>query len=137
MGHSISKIIRQLGFSTVSRVYQEYTDDGQKANDWENCKGQLALTVRGERRLRLKWARHLIRLDHNRVAKKIFVARLYGTRKRGSLRLKWMDYLENIWKSFTSETGKVKPKTGQSEMEFLGRPRPTLGCRAIEKERNE
>ncbi|GFU72537.1 HTH_Tnp_Tc3_2 domain-containing protein [Trichonephila clavipes] len=54
MGHSISEIVRQLGFSwsTVSRVYQEYMDYGQKISDWANCKRQLALTVRGERRLR-------------------------------------------------------------------------------------
>ncbi|GFY21683.1 uncharacterized protein TNCV_1168271 [Trichonephila clavipes] len=54
MGHSISKIFRQLGFSrsTVSRVFQEYMDGGQKTSDQVKCKGQLALTVRGERRLR-------------------------------------------------------------------------------------
>lgn len=54
MGHSISEIVRQLGFSrsTVSRVYQEYMDGGKKTSDRANCKGQLALTVRGERRLR-------------------------------------------------------------------------------------
>ncbi|GFS72429.1 HTH_Tnp_Tc3_2 domain-containing protein [Trichonephila clavipes] len=55
MGHLISKIFRQLGFSrsTVSRVYQEYMDGEQKkTSDLVNCKGQLALTVRGERRLR-------------------------------------------------------------------------------------
>ncbi|GFX58908.1 HTH_Tnp_Tc3_2 domain-containing protein [Trichonephila clavipes] len=54
MGHSISEIVRQLGLSrsTVSRVYQEYTDGGQKTSDRANCKGQLALTERGEGRLR-------------------------------------------------------------------------------------
>ncbi|GFX17205.1 uncharacterized protein TNCV_2857281 [Trichonephila clavipes] len=48
MGHSISEIIRQLGFSksTVSRVYQEHMDGGQKTSDLANFKGQLALTVR-------------------------------------------------------------------------------------------
>ncbi|GFT42132.1 transposable element Tcb2 transposase [Trichonephila clavipes] len=47
MGHSISEIVRQLGFSrlTISRVYQEYLDGGQKTSDQANCKGQLALTV--------------------------------------------------------------------------------------------
>ncbi|GFV81713.1 HTH_Tnp_Tc3_2 domain-containing protein [Trichonephila clavipes] len=51
MGHSISEIVRQLGFSrsAVSREYQEYMDDGQKTSDQTNCKGQLALAVRGER----------------------------------------------------------------------------------------
>ncbi|GFX06122.1 HTH_Tnp_Tc3_2 domain-containing protein [Trichonephila clavipes] len=54
MGFSIFEIIRQLGFSrsTGSRVYQEYIDGGQKTSDQANYKGQLALTVRGERRLR-------------------------------------------------------------------------------------
>ncbi|GFX77285.1 uncharacterized protein TNCV_5064141 [Trichonephila clavipes] len=53
-GRSISEIVRQLGISrsTVSRVYQEYMDGGQKTSDRANCKGQLALTVRGDRRLR-------------------------------------------------------------------------------------
>ncbi|GFX78664.1 transposable element Tcb2 transposase [Trichonephila clavipes] len=34
------------------RIYQEYRDDGQKTSDWTSCNGQLALTVRGESRLR-------------------------------------------------------------------------------------
>ncbi|GFV83044.1 HTH_Tnp_Tc3_2 domain-containing protein [Trichonephila clavipes] len=54
MDNSISEIVRQLGFlrSTVSRVYQEYMDGGQKTSHRANCKGHLALTVRGEGRLR-------------------------------------------------------------------------------------
>ncbi|GFT83900.1 HTH_Tnp_Tc3_2 domain-containing protein [Trichonephila clavipes] len=54
MGHSISENVRHLGFlrSIVSRVYQEYTNGGQKTSDRANCKGQLTLTVRDERRLR-------------------------------------------------------------------------------------
>ncbi|GFW89375.1 transposable element Tcb2 transposase [Trichonephila clavipes] len=54
MGHSISEMVRQLGFSrlTVPRVCHEYMDGGQKTSNGASCKGQLALTVRGERRLR-------------------------------------------------------------------------------------
>ncbi|GFU08685.1 uncharacterized protein TNCV_5124231 [Trichonephila clavipes] len=54
MGHSISEIVRQLGFSrsTVSRIYQEYMNGAEKTSDRANCKGQLALTVCGERRIR-------------------------------------------------------------------------------------
>ncbi|GFV40787.1 uncharacterized protein TNCV_60201 [Trichonephila clavipes] len=54
MDPSISEIDRQLGFSksTVSRLYQETMDGGQKTSDRANCKGQLALKVRGGRRLR-------------------------------------------------------------------------------------
>ncbi|GFU37233.1 uncharacterized protein TNCV_4272341 [Trichonephila clavipes] len=55
MSRSISEIVRQLGFlrSTVSRVCQECMDGGQKkTSDRAHCKGQLALTVRCERRLR-------------------------------------------------------------------------------------
>ncbi|GFT53268.1 HTH_Tnp_Tc3_2 domain-containing protein [Trichonephila clavipes] len=52
MGHSIFEIVRELRFSrsTISRVDQEYMDGGQKTSDQVNCKGQLALTVCGERR---------------------------------------------------------------------------------------
>ncbi|GFV18800.1 transposable element Tcb2 transposase [Trichonephila clavipes] len=54
MGHSISEIVRYLGFSksAVSKAYQEYMDDGQKISDRDNCKGHLAFTVRG-----LAWER--------------------------------------------------------------------------------
>ncbi|GFV26718.1 HTH_Tnp_Tc3_2 domain-containing protein [Trichonephila clavipes] len=54
MGHSISEIVRQLEFSrsTMPRMYQEYMGEGQKTSDRANCKGKLALTVRGERRFR-------------------------------------------------------------------------------------
>ncbi|GFY13578.1 transposable element Tcb2 transposase [Trichonephila clavipes] len=47
MGHLISEIVRRLGFSrsTVSRVYQECMEGGQKTSDWVNCTGKLSLTV--------------------------------------------------------------------------------------------
>ncbi|GFW20079.1 uncharacterized protein TNCV_2320201 [Trichonephila clavipes] len=50
MGRSILEIVRQLGFSrsSVSRIYQEYMDGGQKNSDRANCKGHLVLTVLGE-----------------------------------------------------------------------------------------
>ncbi|GFV58957.1 hypothetical protein TNCV_1804951 [Trichonephila clavipes] len=35
-----------------------------------------------------------------------------------------------------SETGRVRPSTGQPGMEFLRRPMPTLVCRVIEERRN-
>ncbi|GFV06504.1 HTH_Tnp_Tc3_2 domain-containing protein [Trichonephila clavipes] len=38
--------------STVSRVYQEYIDGEQKTSDRADCKGQLALKERSERRFR-------------------------------------------------------------------------------------
>ncbi|GFX07701.1 HTH_Tnp_Tc3_2 domain-containing protein [Trichonephila clavipes] len=58
MGHSISKIVRKLRIprSTMSRVYQEYMDGGQKTSDRANYKRQLALTVRRER-----WFKHIVR----------------------------------------------------------------------------
>ncbi|GFT32477.1 uncharacterized protein TNCV_4484741 [Trichonephila clavipes] len=45
IGHSIAEIVTQLGFSrsTMSRLYQEYMDGGQKTSNRANCKGQLAL----------------------------------------------------------------------------------------------
>ncbi|GFW15917.1 uncharacterized protein TNCV_4431901 [Trichonephila clavipes] len=48
MGQTISEIVRQQGFSRC----QVYINDGQKTSDRGNCKEQLALTVRGEKRLR-------------------------------------------------------------------------------------
>ncbi|GBM55977.1 hypothetical protein AVEN_45126-1 [Araneus ventricosus] len=50
MGHSISEIVRELGFLRA-RVYREYTNGGEKTSDRTNCKGQLALNERGVRRL--------------------------------------------------------------------------------------
>ncbi|GFW95029.1 transposable element Tcb2 transposase [Trichonephila clavipes] len=49
IGHSISEIVRQLGFvrSIVSRVSQEYIDGGQKTRNQADCKGQFAFRVRG------------------------------------------------------------------------------------------
>ncbi|GFW14658.1 hypothetical protein TNCV_1561211 [Trichonephila clavipes] len=45
MDYSISEIVRKLGFSrlTVSGIYHEYTDAGQKNSDRANYKEQLAL----------------------------------------------------------------------------------------------
>ncbi|GFX69564.1 hypothetical protein TNCV_1769331 [Trichonephila clavipes] len=43
---------RPTARSTASRENQECMDGGQKSNDRANCKRQLTLKVRGERRLR-------------------------------------------------------------------------------------
>ncbi|GBL82419.1 hypothetical protein AVEN_24251-1 [Araneus ventricosus] len=53
MRHSISEIVRELGFSrlTMSRVYREYVDGGEITSDGANCKGQFALSERGVRGL--------------------------------------------------------------------------------------
>ncbi|GFU57624.1 HTH_Tnp_Tc3_2 domain-containing protein [Trichonephila clavipes] len=68
MGHSISKIVTQLGFSrvTVSRVYQEYMVGGQKTSVRANWKEQLALIVRGKRRLR-----HIVRSQRSQTLAQI------------------------------------------------------------------
>ncbi|GFT32450.1 HTH_Tnp_Tc3_2 domain-containing protein [Trichonephila clavipes] len=68
VGHSISKIIPHLGFSrsTVSRVYQEYVEGGYKTIDRANCKGQLALTVRGE-----KWVCRIVCSQRNQILAQI------------------------------------------------------------------
>ncbi|GFW54355.1 mariner Mos1 transposase [Trichonephila clavipes] len=52
MPEIIFRIQLEFSRSTVSRVYQEYKDGGQKNSNRANCKGQLALTVRREKRLR-------------------------------------------------------------------------------------
>ncbi|GFX56168.1 HTH_Tnp_Tc3_2 domain-containing protein [Trichonephila clavipes] len=64
MGYSISEIVRQLEFSrlTVSRVYQESMDSGQKTSDRANCKGQITLTVGGDR-----WAKHIVRTQRSQA----------------------------------------------------------------------
>ncbi|GFV47615.1 HTH_Tnp_Tc3_2 domain-containing protein [Trichonephila clavipes] len=58
ISHPISEIVRQLEFSrsTVSRIYQEYMDGGQKTSDRANYKGQLSLALRGE-----GWLRRIVR----------------------------------------------------------------------------
>ncbi|GFV63335.1 histone-lysine N-methyltransferase SETMAR [Trichonephila clavipes] len=48
---------------------------------------------------RLKWAGHLIRLDDDRIPKKFFVVRPYGTRKRGIPRLRSINFLEKELKT--------------------------------------
>ncbi|GFV35662.1 HTH_Tnp_Tc3_2 domain-containing protein [Trichonephila clavipes] len=70
MVHSISEIVRQLGFSrlTVSRIYQEYTDGGQKTSDRSNCRGQLVLKIRGEIRLK-----RIIRSQRSQTLAKITI----------------------------------------------------------------
>lgn len=48
MTHSISEIVREIGFSpsTLSTVYREYVDVENKTSNRANCKRQLALKER-------------------------------------------------------------------------------------------
>ncbi|GFU12677.1 HTH_Tnp_Tc3_2 domain-containing protein [Trichonephila clavipes] len=52
--HLVYESIRKPGFSRskMSGIYQEYMDGGRKTSDRVNFKGQLALIVSGERRLK-------------------------------------------------------------------------------------
>ncbi|GFW41890.1 HTH_Tnp_Tc3_2 domain-containing protein [Trichonephila clavipes] len=62
MGHSISEIARQLRFSrsTVSRVYQEQMDGGQKTSDRLNDGASLTVSKQTVQRLlhRMDFRRH-------------------------------------------------------------------------------
>ncbi|GBL77048.1 hypothetical protein AVEN_12698-1 [Araneus ventricosus] len=68
MDHSISEIVRELGFSR-STVYREYMDGGEKTSDQANCKGQLALNACGARQLsHIVRSRKLVESMPRRVA---------------------------------------------------------------------
>ncbi|GFY33269.1 HTH_Tnp_Tc3_2 domain-containing protein [Trichonephila clavipes] len=81
MGYSISENVRQLGLArlTVSRVYQEYMDDGPKASDRANYKRQLDLTVRYERRFR-----RIVRSQGNQTLAQITTQLNDGTVSKGT-----------------------------------------------------
>ncbi|GFU09033.1 uncharacterized protein TNCV_1318991 [Trichonephila clavipes] len=43
---------------------------------------------------RIKWAGHVIRMDENRITKKVFNAQPIGTRRKGRPNLRWIDGIE-------------------------------------------
>ncbi|GFW44616.1 endonuclease-reverse transcriptase [Trichonephila clavipes] len=79
---------------------------------------------------RLKWAGHLIRLDENRVMEKIFVARPYGTRKRGRPRLWWIDCLEKDLETINVRNWKrqAKNKTAWNGILKKAKVHPGVSC---------
>ncbi|GFT27993.1 HTH_Tnp_Tc3_2 domain-containing protein [Trichonephila clavipes] len=80
MSHSISKIVKQTGFSR-STVSRECMDDGQKTSDRANFKRQLGLTVCSKRRLR-----HIVRSQRSQILAQITIHLNDGGRRTVS---KW------------------------------------------------
>jgi len=49
-----------------------------------------------ELKKKLRWIRHVVRLDQGRRVKKIFESKPEGSRKRGRPRLRWLEHVEIV-----------------------------------------
>jgi hypothetical protein len=54
------------------------------------------LDIAADRKKKLKWIRHVVRLDQGRRVKKIFESKQKGCRKRGRPRLRWLEHVEMV-----------------------------------------
>ncbi|GFS76469.1 uncharacterized protein TNCV_1620921 [Trichonephila clavipes] len=87
---------------------------------------------------RIKWAGQVVRMDDDRTTKKAFNAQPISTQRKGRPNLRWIDVLEKdllVLRTKNWENTNRK-MVGLSGKGFFRRPRPTLGCRAVEGGRN-
>ncbi|GFW97380.1 hypothetical protein TNCV_4990571 [Trichonephila clavipes] len=75
---------------------------------------------------RLKWAGHLLRLDDNRIPKKIFMSRPYGTRKRRS-GLRRIDFRVKYFKTIFVRNWKSQVKNRAAGNEILRKAKANPG----------
>jgi len=75
---------------------------------------------------RLAWAGHLVRINKDRMLKKIFNAKPDRVKSVGWLKLRWEDLVDQGRRIL----GFKSPSTEANGQCFLRRPRPTKGCRA-------
>lgn len=77
---------------------------------------------------RLRWAGHVIRMNDDRVAKKVLVNRVDGTRPRGRPKKRWIDCVESDiqelgvrnWKVAAEDRQKWRSEVVESAKTRLG-----------------
>jgi hypothetical protein len=91
----------------------------------------LVTTVR---KTRLRWARHIVRMQDNLPCMKITLDTPEGRRRVERPNLRWMDGgNDEGWRETgESEIGGTRPRIEMAGGEFLSRPRPCMGCSAWE-----
>ncbi|GFW62651.1 uncharacterized protein TNCV_2624141 [Trichonephila clavipes] len=78
---------------------------------------------------RIKWVDHVVRIDKNRITKKVFNSQQIGTRRTGRPNLRWIDGPEK-------DLLVLRTKNWQ-EKGFLRRLRRIVDCRATEEGRKK
>ncbi|PSN56106.1 hypothetical protein C0J52_10651 [Blattella germanica] len=96
----------------------------------KSCKDQIGWRIRKNSELRklfgqpdivvkikqerIRWAGHVQRISETGTAKKVFIGKLEGRRRRGRPRKRWIDDVEEDLRKMgvTVDAGEEKPRTG-------------------------
>ncbi|GFV73318.1 hypothetical protein TNCV_3562711 [Trichonephila clavipes] len=126
-------------FDTVMKVLKKYKSPLGKAGKGTNLEIYKLFKqpdiVKSIAIRRLRWEGHVM-LDDNRIKKKdhMYVDKPYGTRKRGSAKLRWIDCLEKDLNTINVRNWKSQ-ENNRTPWNRILRKAKSLGCRAIEEGR--
>jgi hypothetical protein len=81
---------------------------------------------------RLEWLGHVVRIEENRMVKRIFEGHPGGRRKTGRPRERWMDDIDEGLRLMEVKRWRKNNRERSLGKNSFGRPRPYMGCSAKE-----
>ena len=82
---------------------------------------------------RLEWAGHIIRMEEERIPKKVLNGNFHTTRPVGRPRTRWADVVQREALQLLGTRGWRRRAANRDEWKrLMGRPRPGRGCSAID-----
>ncbi|GFY34258.1 uncharacterized protein TNCV_2505611 [Trichonephila clavipes] len=125
--------------SSLTQNYSRSQRKWQKRSDFElNHSNKESDIVNFIKIQRIKWASHVVRMNEDRYIKNVFNAQPTVPRRKGRPNLRWIDGLEKDLLVLKTKNWRTLAGRRLTRGKcFLRRPRPTLGCRAIEEGRRE
>jgi hypothetical protein len=81
---------------------------------------------------RLEWAGHIIRMEEERIPKKVLIENLHTTRPVGRPKTRWADVVQRDALQLLGIRGWRRRAANREGDIFCGRPRPGRGCSTID-----
>jgi hypothetical protein len=130
---------RRVRSSDLSSGMSEGKSEDIWSKEWKIWNNQELRNMYGQpdiieeiKSKRLEWLGHVVRIEGNRMVKRVFKGHPGGRRKTGRPRKRWMDDIEEGLRLMEVKRWRKNNRETSLGKKSFGRPRPYMGCSAKE-----